>query len=264
MTSTSHHPRKRFGQHFLHDRHVIEHIISVIAPQSEDIFLEIGPGPGVLTFALRPKIKKLFAVEIDRDLATTLRTHFSEDPQFILHEGDALDFDLSTLQTPKTLRLVGNLPYNISSPLIFHLLNQCDYWHDAHFMLQKEVVDRMAAKPGSSDYGRLSVMVQHTCEVTALFDVSRGAFTPPPKVTSAIVRLVPHAPDFYPKVDKQLFSDIVRLAFCQRRKTLRSALQSVIARDAWGTAPVDCGLRAEQLSVTDFIALTHFSKTQSL
>ena len=211
--------KKRFGQHFLTDRHYIARIISAIAPQPDDVLVEIGPGPGAITGPLLGKLDHLYAVEVDRDLASALRARFPTD-KLTLHEADVLSFDFFVLG-PR-FRAVGNLPYNISTPFLFHLASFADQLVDGTFMLQKEVVDRMVAAPDSAAYGRLSVMLQYRFQMKRLFDVPPGAFTPPPKVDSAIVRMVPLPADRLRAVNDERFAAIVGAGFGQRRKTLAS------------------------------------------
>lgn len=252
-----HKPRKRFGQNFLHDQNIIRRIANVIAAQSGQQILEIGPGQGALTEFLLQSSATITAVELDRDLAASLRQHFAGNAFFTLIEGDALKFDLRTLQPQAaSLRVVGNLPYNISTPLLFHLLSQREYIRDMHFMLQKEVVDRMAAEPDSKDYGRLSVMAQYYCQITPLFDVPPGAFFPPPKVMSAIVRLQPR-PHKSVANNPETLARVVNLAFQQRRKTLRNTLKSVMNENTIRAAGINPDARAETLSVDDFVKLAN-------
>lgn len=252
-----HKPRKRFGQNFLHDMRIIQRIVSSIAPKENEPVLEIGPGQGALTAILLPHKPQLTAVELDRDLAAMLRIKFADDKHFSLVEGDALQFDLRSLQTPPhSLRVVGNLPYNISTPLLFHLLTQRECIRDMHFMLQKEVVQRLAAEPDSKDYGRLSIMAQYYCHVTHLFDVPPGCFFPPPKVMSAIVRLQPREPELA-AINPQTLSQLVNIAFQQRRKTLRNTLKVIATETQIVAAGINPDARAETLSVTDFVRLAN-------
>jgi 16S rRNA (adenine1518-N6/adenine1519-N6)-dimethyltransferase len=245
-------PKKRLGQHFLTDRHYLERIVATIAPARDDAMLEIGPGPGALTERLAAALDRLHVVEIDPELAQALRER-DFGGTVVVHEGDALDFDLASL--PTGLRVVGNLPYNVSSPLLFHVAGFADRIRDCVFMLQKEVVDRMAAEPGTRDYGRLSVMLQYRFLVDPCFRVPPGAFTPPPKVDSAIVRLVPLGPDRPRAADEVRFAQVVKAAFAQRRKTLRNALSGIAGPEAFAASGVDSMRRGETLSVAEFIAL---------
>ncbi len=251
-----HRARKRFSQNFLHDAHYIARIVAAVAAQPGDRVVEIGPGLGAITGPLIGTAGHLTCVEIDRDLAQRLRERFTP-AQLTLVEGDALAFDWAgfAASDARPLKIVGNLPYHISTPLLFALLPIADRVLSQHFMLQKEVVDRMVAEPGGKDYGRLSVMLQQRYEVTRLFIVPAGAFSPAPQVQSAIVRLVPRAVEAVEQVDSVSFARVVTAAFTQRRKTLRNALSSVLTEPAIAAAGVDPGLRAEQLPVAAFAAL---------
>jgi len=252
-------PRKRFGQHFLHDARVISRIVAAIHPGPGEQLVEIGPGRGALTLPLLDAAGTLDVVEIDRDLAARLHLIESERPGLRVHIGDALRYDFAELAKPgKRLRLVGNLPYNISTPLLFHLLDSVNVIQDMVFMLQKEVAERIAAEPGGRAYGRLSVMVQYHCQVHCLFDVGRGAFSPPPKVDSTILRLQPIArPAEAAAIDPGLMKQVVTKAFGQRRKTLRNALRDEMAAADFVLANVDPARRAETLGVDDFIRLAN-------
>lgn len=255
--SLAHHrPRKRFGQNFLHDRQVIERIIRTMAPRADDMIVEIGPGLGALTQELIGSGACLHLVEVDRDLAANWRRQ--ENERLVVHVADALDFDFTQLAVePATLRVVGNLPYNISTPLLFHLLGQRDCIRDMHFMLQREVVQRLAAEPGSADYGRLSVMTQYHCQVEFLFEAPPHAFTPQPRVTSAVVRLLPHAHEHGRAHDYGTLSRVVREAFSQRRKTLRNALSAAIDSGVLHDLGIDASRRAETLRVDEFVAIAN-------
>jgi 16S rRNA (adenine1518-N6/adenine1519-N6)-dimethyltransferase len=247
--------RKRFGQHFLHDRSVLEHIVREVDPKPGDALLEIGPGRGALTEKLVGRSKSLDAVEIDRDLAALLRQRFGSTAGFQLHESDALKFDLAALgrQRGARLRVIGNLPYNISTPLLFHVAAAHEHIDDLHVMLQKEVIDRIAATPGSGEYGRLTVMLAPWFEARHLFDVGPGAFTPAPRVWSAVARLtVRREPAF---AVPRTFARTVSAAFSQRRKTLRNALRSLLDVEAIVAAGIDPGVRPETLSPAQFAAL---------
>lgn len=248
----THRPRKHFGQHFLHDPAIIRRIVESFDPRPGQRIVEIGPGRGALTGLLLARAGELDAVEIDRDLAARLRG----TPGLRVHETDALRFDFAQLgQEEQNLRVIGNLPYNISTPLLFHLLEQAALIRDMLFMLQKEVVDRMIAAPNSPAYGRLSVMVQYRCAAEKLFDLGPGAFTPPPKVDSSIVYLRPYreAPVAVP--DQAGFARLVALAFANRRKTLRNNLKGVLDENAIRAAGVAPKARAETLDLTQFAAL---------
>ncbi len=250
-----HQARKRFGQNFLHDPGVIERIVRSINPAPEDTLVEIGPGLGALTEELLARNPNLHAVELDRDLVPILRTKFFNYPNFTIHQCDALTFDFSELATDGPLRIVGNLPYNISTPLIFHLLNQAGIVQDMHFMLQKEVVMRLAAQPGDNHYGRLGIMAQYFCRVQPLFEVGPGAFKPAPRVDSAIVRLVPHKELPHPAKDLKTLQAVVRGAFNARRKTLRKALAGLVTSEQLNQLGIDDGLRPENLSLADYVAI---------
>lgn len=248
--------KKRFGQHFLHDPLVIERILAAIAPRPGDRLVEIGPGLGAITLPLLDAAGRLEAVELDRELIPLLEERAAGRGELIIHPGDALKFDFGALAgTGAKLRLVGNLPYNVSSPLLFHFLAHKAVIRDMHFMLQREVVERMAAPPGSRTYGRLSVMLAAACRVSPLFRIGRGAFRPPPRVESAFVRLVPHANPPFPLPDPARFARIVTQAFGRRRKTLRNALAGLVAVEAIEAAGLDPQARPETLSPAQFAAL---------
>ena len=244
--------KKRFGQHFLTDRHYVDRIVHAIAPKPGDAMVEIGPGTGILTRELLPRMGHLHVIEIDRDLAAALRAGFPGE-KLTVHEGDALDFDFDSLPSP--LRVVGNLPYNVSTPILFRMAAIADRLRDCVFMLQKEVVERMVAEPSTPDYGRLSVMLQYRFNMALAVRVPPGAFTPPPKVDSAVVRMEPLGADRPRARDETLFARVVAGAFEQRRKMLRSALRSVLPAQAFERAGVDASRRGETLSVGEFIAL---------
>lgn len=250
-----HHARKRFGQNFLHDEHWIERIARTIDAKPGDTVVEIGPGQAALTRKMIAQAGHATAVEIDRDLASWLRETFPDT--LTLVEADALKLDWTKMHPGERLRIVGNLPYNISSPLLFHLMTVADRVIDQHFMLQKEVVDRMVASPGSKVYGRLSVMLQYRYRMQKMFDVPPGAFTPAPKVTSSIVRMIPKRPEELLPVNWEHFADVVATAFNQRRKTLRNALSKLLTENEIKGAGIDPTLRAETLSVEAFIRLAN-------
>ncbi|MDR2173173.1 MAG: 16S rRNA (adenine(1518)-N(6)/adenine(1519)-N(6))-dimethyltransferase RsmA [Burkholderiales bacterium] len=253
-----HTPRRRFGQNFLADPHYIRRIIDAVDPRPGEALVEIGPGLGALTADLIARVGHLHAVEIDRDLAARLRERFNA-AQLSLFEGDALHFDFARLSAALSapLRIVGNLPYNISSPLLFHLAADTASLRDLHVMLQKEVVARMTAAPSTPDYGRLSVMLQAKFAITRLLVVPPGAFTPAPKVDSAVARLTPLGAQA-PQLDNEpLFARLVSAAFAQRRKTLRNALAACCAPDDLRAAGIDPQARGENLAVEDFVRLTH-------
>ncbi|SAK43362.1 dimethyladenosine transferase [Caballeronia catudaia] len=258
-----HFARKRFGQNFLVDQGVIDSIVDVIAPKRGERMVEIGPGLAALTEPLIERLatpeSPLHAVELDRDLIGRLEKRFGN--KLIVHSADALDFDFATLalqgadSDKPTLRIVGNLPYNISSPLLFHLTTFAHKVIDQHFMLQDEVVERMIAEPASKDYGRLSVMLQYRYVMDKLIDVPPESFNPPPKVNSAIVRMIPFAPHELPEVDETVLSNVVKAAFAQRRKVLRNnlgAYRDTVDFDALG---FDLTRRAEEVPVAEFVAL---------
>jgi len=249
--------KKRFGQHFLHDRGIVQRILDAFDPQPDETLAEIGPGPGALTRPLLERCKTLHVIELDRDLAARLRAEFPPE-QLVVHEADALKFDFCSLvPSGGRLRVIGNLPYNISTPLLFHLLEQQHCIGDMLFMLQKEVVDRMAAAPGCKDYGRLSVMLQWQLRVEKLFDVRPGAFTPPPKVDSSVVRLVPHAVPPAQVRDADAFAHVVRAAFAQRRKTLRNNLKGLMTPETLESLGIDPQRRAETLTLVEFAAVAN-------
>ncbi len=255
----NHRPRKRFGQHFLHDTRVIQLIVAAIAPQPGERIVEIGPGLGALTGPLLQRCGSMDAVELDRDLAARLEaTGWVRDGRLRLHRADAQGFDYTALAGPGgKLRIVGNLPYNISTPLLFHLLAHARAIQDIHIMLQKEVVDRLAAAPSAQAYGRLSVMVQYRCRVETLLQIGPEAFRPPPKVRSAVVRLIPRDVPAVAVTNEKVFEEIVRRAFAQRRKTLRNALRGLLEPAEMEGLGVDPGARAGVLSWREFAALSN-------
>ncbi|WP_051174364.1 16S rRNA (adenine(1518)-N(6)/adenine(1519)-N(6))-dimethyltransferase RsmA [Marinimicrobium sp. LS-A18] len=253
-----HRARKRFGQNFLVDGNVIDRIVGAINPQPGELLVEIGPGKGALTARLADKAEHLRVIELDRDLVPWLKVQFEKHPDFELFQADALKFDFTTLmKDEQSLRIVGNLPYNISTPLIFHLLTYAGQVKDMHFMLQKEVVKRMAAGPGEKAYGRLGIMVQYDCQVEPLFEVPPGAFDPAPKVDSAVVRLTPHARRPFTATNRNTLSQLVNVAFQQRRKTLRNALKNLVEPEQLDQLPVDASLRPEALSLEDYVRLAN-------
>jgi len=250
----NHPPRRRFGQNFLADAHYVGRIVAAIDPRPGDNLVEIGPGLAALTRPLIERAGHLTAIEIDRDLAARLASEYPSD-KLTLHVGDALAFDFAQLGT--ALRIVGNLPYNISSPLLFHLAAYDACLRDLHVMLQKEVVARMTAAPATPDYGRLTVMLQTRFRMTRLFVVPPGAFSPPPKVDSAVVRLVPLGVAKPVIADAALFARLVAAAFGQRRKTLRNALAGITDAAALAAADIDPGARGETLAVDDYVRLAN-------
>jgi 16S rRNA (adenine1518-N6/adenine1519-N6)-dimethyltransferase len=254
----THTPRKRFGQNFLHDHNIIYSILSSLQAKPGQHWVEIGPGLGALTEPLLQQKLRLDVVELDRDLVVLLKDKFRQYDNLQIYSADALKFDFSALvEDNEKLRIIGNLPYNISTPLMFHLLNNASCIEDMHFMLQKEVVDRICAAPGSKKYGRLSVMMQYYCATELLFDVPPESFDPAPKVMSAIVRLVPHQQPPVEVNDMVKLNRVVVQAFSQRRKTLRNSLKKLIDEDVIIALNIDPTLRAEALSLSDFAKLSN-------
>ncbi len=245
-----HIPRKRFGQNFLVDAQVVADIVTAISPERSDLVVEIGPGLGALTEPLLQRLDRLHVVEIDRDIVARLRKRYSAE-RVSIHEGDALVFDFGALGNG--LRIVGNLPYNISTPLLFHLATYAGQVRDMHFMLQKEVVERMVAAPGDSEFGRLSVMLQYRFWLEWLIDVPPASFDPPPKVDSAVVRMIPRAREELLATDEKMLSSLVAAAFAQRRKMLRNNLKGILDDAAFATLGIDPTRRAEDLSVEDYV-----------
>lgn len=256
--------RKRFGQHFLHESFIIDKMVQAIAPQKTDNMIEIGPGLGALTERLLPHLNSLIVIELDKDLIPLLQQKCAVLGELIVYQGDVLKIDFHTLsKTEQVWRLVGNLPYNISTPLLFHCLEQANIIQDMHFMLQKEVVDRITSSPGQASYGRLSVMVQYYCQVEKLFNVKPGAFQPPPKVDSAIIRLIPYKILPYKANDPLLFAEIVKKAFSHRRKMLRNNLVAWLQEQDFQELKIDSSLRPEQLSINDYVNLANFVARKS-
>jgi 16S rRNA (adenine1518-N6/adenine1519-N6)-dimethyltransferase len=249
-----HTPRRRFGQNFLVDRSYIDRIIQAVDPQSDDRAVEIGPGLGALTGPLIERLSVLHVIEIDRDIVARLLSEFPRE-RLTVHQGDALTFDFGALG-PR-LRVIGNLPYNISSPLLFRAAEFTAAIRDCHFMLQREVVDRMAAGPGSKVYGRLSVMLQYRFGIEKLFNVPAGAFRPAPQVDSAFVRLTPHATLPARARDERLLGEVVKRAFSQRRKTVRNALSVFAAAEDLSALGIDTRLRPEDLTLEDFVRVAN-------
>ena len=248
-----HTPRKRFGQNFLVDDGVIHAIVAAIRPQAEETVVEIGPGLGALTRPLLEHLPHLHVVELDRDIVARLQKAWPSE-RLTIHSGDALKFDFGSLGSE--LRIVGNLPYNISTPLLFHLMEFTAHIRDMTFMLQKEVVERMVAGPSTADYGRLTVMLQRRFHLEWLLDVPPTAFDPPPKVDSAVVRLIPKRPDEIVPLDETLFARVVAAAFSQRRKTLKNTLASLVQAEDFTALGIDPGLRAEALPLAGYEAIT--------
>lgn len=250
-------PRKRFGQHFLQDKHVVSQIIQAIAPSPDYNFVEIGPGKGALTFELLKHVEHLSIIELDRDLVSELEPQLASYPHLTLYSADALKFNFLQLINGQPLHIVGNLPYNISTSLIFHLLNFASHVGKMTFMLQKEVVDRMVALPNSKSYGRLSVILQYFFYVQKLFDVPPEAFNPPPKVDSSIVQLTPHTVVPVQVMDFKVFNQVVSQAFSQRRKTLRNTLKHWLTAEEMESIDIDPYKRAEALNLESFAKLAN-------
>lgn len=258
MNSFVHTPRKRFGQHFLKDKNIIHRIVSALSPQQSDHLVEIGPGQGAITLPVLKIASKLDAIEFDRDLIADLQRRSESLGELTIYPEDVLSFDFNQLKNDqRPLRVFGNLPYNISTPLVFHLLAYADLISDMVFMFQKEVAERMSAGFGTNHYGRLSVMVQYYCKIDYLFDVPKEAFLPPPKVQSSVIKLTPYLKPPYVAEDPLLFAEIVRLAFNQRRKTLRNSLKNRVTDERWETIPIRSDLRPEDLSVKDFVIISN-------
>jgi 16S rRNA (adenine1518-N6/adenine1519-N6)-dimethyltransferase len=255
---SQHKARKRFGQNFLIDHGIIREIVRSVHPHKDDVIVEIGPGKGAITELLADACDNLSVIELDRDLVPWLKVKFEKHPNFQLFQADALQFDFAKLiKNNRPLRIVGNLPYNISTPLIFHLLGYADKVRDMHFMLQKEVVKRMAAQPGESAYGRLGIMVQYYCAVEDLFDVPPTSFDPAPKVDSAIVRLTPYAQLPYVATHIKTLETLVNVAFQQRRKTLRNSLKQLLTAEQLESLTVDLSLRPEEISLREYVAMSN-------
>ncbi len=257
-----HTARKRFGQNFLHDTHVIQNIVAAICPQKDQFLLEIGPGLGALTEPVAERIDRLTVLELDRDLAERLRHHPFLHQKLNVIETDAMQFDFAQLYASEKLaeeqqkiRVFGNLPYNISTPLMFHLFKFCDIIQDMHFMLQKEVVKRLCAAPNSKAYGRLTIMTQYFCQVMPVLEVPPSAFKPAPKVDSAVVRLIPHQQLSHAVKDLYWLNRVTAQAFNQRRKTLRNALSTLLSPENLTALSIDLNARAENLSIADYARL---------
>ncbi|MBV8046505.1 MAG: 16S rRNA (adenine(1518)-N(6)/adenine(1519)-N(6))-dimethyltransferase RsmA [Paludibacterium sp.] len=251
---TQHIPRKRFGQNFLQDAHVIESIVDAVHPIADDTVIEIGPGLGALTQPLLDRLHQLHVVEIDRDIISRLKQHYPAE-RLVIHEGDALAFDFCSV--PGRFKIVGNLPYNISTPLLFHLASFGERVVDMHFMLQKEVVERMVAEPSCADYGRLSVMLQYRFEMENLFVVPPQAFWPPPKVDSAVVRMIPARGRCGIAADESVLEKVVTQAFAQRRKTLRNNLKGTLEDGDFSALGIDPTLRPENIRVEQYVAMAN-------
>ncbi|WP_028109708.1 16S rRNA (adenine(1518)-N(6)/adenine(1519)-N(6))-dimethyltransferase RsmA [Ferrimonas futtsuensis] len=254
-----HRARKRFGQNFLHDMTVIDRIVAAIHPTDEHTLVEIGPGLGALTQPVAEQVDCLNVVELDRDLAERLTQQPGWGAKLKIHQGDALKFDFTSLmEEGKKMKIFGNLPYNISTPLMFHLFEYADKVENMHFMLQKEVVERLCAGPGHKNYGRLTVMAQYYCKAVPVLEVGPGAFTPPPKVDSAVVRLVPYEEKPYPADSVEVLSQVCLTAFNMRRKTLRNSFKGKLDAAAFEELGIDPGLRPEQLPVSGFIDIANY------
>ncbi len=251
-----HQARKRFGQHFLHDRNIIESILRVVDPRPGENIIEIGPGQGALTYPLLQRCEILLAIEIDRDLVPILQRKATEFGRLEIINADVLEFNLSSLPGDKRYRLVGNLPYNISTALMFHLLDSVQHIQDMHFMVQKEVALRIVASPGDDNYGRLSVMLQYRCDGQYLLEVAPECFSPPPKVDSAVIRMIPLSSPRHEVGDYSHFSKVVKMAFSQRRKTISNSLKPIFTREQIEACEIDPGLRAEELALADFAKLS--------
>ncbi|GMQ96688.1 MAG: 16S rRNA (adenine(1518)-N(6)/adenine(1519)-N(6)) -dimethyltransferase RsmA [Gammaproteobacteria bacterium] len=252
-----HKSRKRFGQHFLHDQQVIQKIIVAVHPDTTQHILEIGPGHGALTDMLISKAGKLDAVELDRDLANELMQRFHGVNHFHVHQGDILKFDLHKVQFNGRLRLIGNLPYNISTPLLFRMRDQIECIEDMHFMLQKEVAQRICAEPGNRSYGRLSVMMQYAFQVEILFHIPPASFNPPPKVDSSFLHFIPHSRPPVHIDNHDVFELTVSTAFSQRRKTLRNTLKQLISESGIRALGIDPGARPETLTLAQFALISN-------
>ena len=261
---SDHHPKKRFGQNFLTDGMIISQIISLIHPQATDHLVEIGPGLGAITLPLLSQVAKIDAIELDKDIVPLLQQKTIGIGHLEIRQQDALTLSLAQLSDKaSSLRIVGNLPYNISTPLLFHLLNQKFFIIDMHFMLQREVAERLAASPGSKKYGRLSVMVQYHCEIEALLDVPPSAFKPSPKVDSMFIRLIPTQPSLAAKSISGLDA-VVKQAFSQRRKTLINTLKAIITKEQLISLDIDPTQRPEELSVENFVRISNILLPPSL
>lgn len=253
-----HIPRKRFGQHFLRDQGIIQRIVAALAPKPHEHLIEIGPGQGAITLPVLKQAKYLEAIELDRDLIPELQERCDHAGRLQIYSSDVLEFNFSEIKKDdRLLRIFGNLPYNISTPLIFHLINYTTIISDMVFMVQKEVAERLAAATDSDHFGRLSVMVQYHWKVELLFNVPATAFHPPPKVESSIVRLIPHRELPCRANNYSTFESVVKHAFGQRRKTLRNSLKSIVSDEAWERAGIRSHLRAENLSVKDFVTIAN-------
>ena len=263
MQKSRYQTKKRFGQHFLHDLNIIERIIQAVHPLSSERLIEIGPGLGALSFPLLEYVRQLDVIEIDNDVVAQLNTriHAQNIDNLVIHHTDALKLSLADLYIDQPMRIVGNLPYNISTPIIFHLLKYHELIDEMYFMLQKEVVDRLTASPGTKDYGRLSIMAQYHCQTEYLFFVGPASFDPPPKVDSAVLRIKPHKEKPVLADNEAVFSATVAQAFTRRRKTLRNALKDLMTDDLWQKTTINPKLRPENLTVAEFVELSNLIHT---
>ena len=250
-------PRKRFGQHFLHDQSVVQRIIDAVDPAGGRPLLEIGPGRGALTYPLIQRVDHLDVIEIDRDLAGALQANCPAPEKLTVYNSDALKFDFRSHAAGQKLRILGNLPYNISTPLLFHLLDYADCIDEMIFMVQKEVAGRLCASVGTREYGRLTIMIQSCCRVETLFNVGTGAFTPAPKVESTVIRLAPLPENIFLKTDRPLFGLIIRTAFSHRRKTLRNALKGLVPANIYAGLGIPAAARPQDLTVADYVKLAN-------
>jgi 16S rRNA (adenine1518-N6/adenine1519-N6)-dimethyltransferase len=250
-----HRKKKSLGQNFLHDQNVIRKIIALVAPKESEHLIEIGPGSGALTTRLLPQVSALDVIELDQDVIPSLEKNCNYSPKLHIHIADVLEFDFQQFRSP--LRIVGNLPYNISTPLLFYLLKNVAVIQDMHFMLQKEVAERIVAVPGTKTYGRLSVMLQYYCETKLLLHIGSGAFTPSPKVESAFIRFIPRNSRVVAASDESNFGNVVRLAFNQRRKTILNSLKKQVTALQLENIGVNPKLRPEQLAVDDFVRISN-------
>ena len=257
-TTPKHRTKKRFGQHFLHDTHIIQNIINAIQKQPEDTLVEIGPGQGAITFPILQKFNTLTAIELDRDLIAPLTHKASTLGQLILINDDVLNIDFAAVFPNQTLSLVGNLPYNISTPLLFHLMRYSQHIRSMTFMVQQEVAQRITASVNDKHYGRLSVMLQYYCQCDYLFAVPPECFSPPPKVDSAVITLMPFKQLPFPVKDKEAFDQLVKTAFAQRRKTIRNSLASLATKEQLEACHIDPSNRAENIPIQDFVRLSNY------
>ena len=259
-----HTARKRFGQNFLNDQSVIDNIVAAIDPRPEDHVVEIGPGLGALTEPVAAKLDSMSVIELDRDLVERLKVHPQLKDKLTIHQGDALQFDFSTLAKPgQRLKVFGNLPYNISTPLMFHLFEQASIIQNMHFMLQKEVVLRLCARPNTKSYGRLSVMAQYYCKMIPVIEVGPHCFVPAPKVDSAVIRLEPYQELPHPALDIVQLQNVVKQAFSMRRKTVRNSLRGTLTIEEMQEVGVNETYRAEQVTLKQYVDIANFITRRS-